>query len=110
MYKSKLLFVCSKNKWRSLTAEKMLESNEDYSVKSAGTEAGARVKITSGLVRWADIIFVMEKKHRTRLQEGFPSELIDKQIVVLNIPDDFQFMDEELISILESRLEAYLAL
>jgi predicted protein tyrosine phosphatase len=110
MYKSKLLFVCSKNKWRSLTAEKMLESNEDYSVKSAGTEAGARVKITSGLVRWADIIFVMEKKHRTRLQESFSSELIDKQIVVLNIPDDFQFMDEELISILESRLEAYLAL
>jgi predicted protein tyrosine phosphatase len=110
MYKSKLLFVCSKNKWRSLTAEKMLESNEDYSVKSAGTEAGARVKITSGLVRWADIIFVMEKKHRARLQESFSSELIDKQIVVLNIPDDFQFMDEELISILESRLEAYLAL
>ncbi len=110
MYKSKLLFVCSKNKWRSLTAEKMLESNEDYSVKSAGTEAGARVKITAGMVRWADIIFVMEKKHRTRLQENFSSEIIDKQIVVLNIPDDFQFMDAELITILESRLEAYLEL
>jgi len=42
MEKTKILFICSQNKWRSLTAEKMLE-NSNYAVKSAGTEKGARI-------------------------------------------------------------------
>jgi predicted protein tyrosine phosphatase len=104
MQKQKLLFVCSQNKWRSLTAEKIFEHLEDYSVKSAGTENGARVKITAGLIGWADIIFVMEKKHRSRIQEKFSDSLLDKPLHVLNIPDDYQYMDEELIEILESRV------
>jgi len=73
-------------------------------VKSAGTENGARVKITTGMVGWADLIFVMEKKHRQRIQEKFGNLLINKPIFVLNIPDDYQFMDEELIDILENRV------
>ena len=100
----KLLFVCSQNKWRSLTAEKIFENHEDYSVKSAGTENGARVKITAGLVGWADIIFVMEKKHRSRIQEKLGESLLNKPLHVLNIPDDYQFMDEELIMILEGKV------
>ena len=93
----KLLFVCSQNKWRSLTAEKIFENHEGFSVKSAGTENGARIKITAGLVCWADIIFVIEKKHRFRIKEKFSDLLTDKPLHVLNIPDDYQFMDEELI-------------
>jgi predicted protein tyrosine phosphatase len=100
----KLLFVCSQNKWRSLTAEKIFENHEDYSVKSAGTENSARVKITAGLIGWADIIFVMEEKHRSRIQEKFRDSLLDKPIHVLNIPDNYQFMDEELIEILEGKV------
>ncbi len=100
----KLLFVCSKNKWRSLTAEKIFANNEDYSVKSAGTENGARVKITAGLIGWADIIFVMEKKHRSRIQDKFNDSVLDKPLHVLNIPDDYQFMDEELIEILKEKV------
>jgi predicted protein tyrosine phosphatase len=100
----KLLFVCSQNKWRSLTAEKIFENLEDYSVKSAGTENGARVKITAGLIGWAEIIFVMEKKHRSRIQEKYGESLSDKPLHVLNIPDDYQFMDEELIEILEGKV------
>ncbi|MEY4538371.1 MAG: hypothetical protein RLZZ306_128 [Bacteroidota bacterium] len=104
MQKQKLLFVCSQNKWRSLTAEKIFENHEDYSVKSAGTENGARIKITAGLIGWADIIFVMEKKHRSRIQEKFKDSLNGKQLYILNIPDDYQFMDEELIEILEGKV------
>ena len=100
----KLLFVCSQNKWRSLTAEKIFENLDDYSVKSAGTENGARIKITAGMIGWADLIFVMEKKHRQRIQEKFGDLLIYKPIFVLNIPDDYQFMDEELIGILTNRV------
>jgi predicted protein tyrosine phosphatase len=104
MQKQKLLFVCSQNKWRSLTAEKIFENHEDYSIKSAGTENGARVKITAGLIGWADIVFVMEKKHRSRIQEKFSDSLIDKPLHVLNIPDNYPFMNEELIEILESKV------
>lgn len=106
----KLLFVCSQNKWRSLTAEKIFENYEDYAVKSAGTENGARVKITAGLIGWADIVFVMEKKHRSRMQEKFKDSLLNKPLHVLNIPDDYQFMDEELIEILEGKIGAIIEL
>lgn len=100
----KILFVCSQNKWRSLTAEKILENCDDVWVKSAGTENGARVKITAGLIGWADIIFVMEKKHRSRIQEKYAEFINGKPLFVLNIPDDYQFMDEELIEILLNRV------
>jgi predicted protein tyrosine phosphatase len=104
MQKQKILFVCSQNKWRSLTAEKIFENHEEYTVKSAGTEKGARIKITAGLIGWADIIMVMEKKHRSRIQEKFADLLTDKPLFVLNIPDDYQFMDEALIEILMARV------
>ncbi|BAH44578.1 hypothetical protein BBR47_36010 [Brevibacillus brevis NBRC 100599] len=52
----KLLFVCSRNKWRSLTAEKIFHGINDYDVRSAGTETGARIKVTDGLIGWADLI------------------------------------------------------
>jgi predicted protein tyrosine phosphatase len=108
MDKQKLLFVCSQNKRRSLTAEKMFDNNPDFAVKSAGTEKNARVKITLGMIRWADMIFLMERKHRDRLKQYFPEDvnprIRNKQIITLNIPDDYEFMQAELIEILENHL------
>ncbi|MFC8683555.1 low molecular weight protein tyrosine phosphatase family protein [Brevibacillus porteri] len=103
----KLLFICSRNKWRSLTAEKIFHGINDYEVRSAGTETGARIKVTSGLIGWADLIFCMEKKHVRRLQEKFSSELMDKRIFCLGIPDEYMYMDQELIEILKSSVSAY---
>ena len=107
MEKQKLLFVCSQNKLRSLTAEKIFAKNPDFAVKSAGTEHNARQKITVGMIGWADIIIVMERKHRDRLKQKFSEEIREKQIIILNIPDDFDFMQPELIEILEARLAEY---
>ncbi|WP_192602070.1 protein tyrosine phosphatase [Bacillus sp. OAE603] len=100
----KLLFICSKNKWRSPTAEKIFHLRNDFEARSAGTENGARIKITAGHIGWADIIFVMEKKHMRRIRDKFGNLLDGKKIVNLDIPDDYQFMDEELIDILEVRV------
>lgn len=33
----KLLFICSRNKWRSLTAEKIFQGFNDYEVRSLAT-------------------------------------------------------------------------
>ena len=110
MIKIKALFLCSRNKWRSLTAEKIFYGINGLDVRSAGTENNARVKVTSGHIGWADIIFVMEKKHLRRIQEKYGDILSDKKIVILDISDDYTFMDEELIEILESRVSEYINL
>ncbi|KJB85639.1 protein tyrosine phosphatase [Paenibacillus sp. E194] len=104
----KLLFVCSRNKWRSLTAEKIFNLLNEYDVRSAGTEEGARVKVTGGHIGWADIIFVMEKKHVRRLRDKYSFELNGKKLICLDIPDDYTYMDEELIELLKARVSEYI--
>lgn len=110
MIKIKILFLCSRNKWRSLTAEKIFHGTNGYDVRSAGTENNARIRVTSGHIGWADIIFVMEKKHLRRIQEKFGDLLNGKKVIVLGISDDYTFMDEELIEILKSRVSEYINL
>ena len=107
MDKTKILFVCSQNKLRSLTAEKMYE-NSNYAVKSAGTEKGARVRVTEGHIGWADLIFVMEKRHTDRLRSKYRDSLAGKKIICLHIPDNYEYMEPELIEILEAKLSPYI--
>jgi len=103
----KLLFICSRNRWRSLTAEHMFEGNPGYSVKSAGTEPGARIRVNEGHLGWADLIFVMEKKHARILQPKFTEALIGKRIICLQIPDEFEYMHPELVNLLKASLNEY---
>lgn len=108
--KTKLLFLCSRNLWRSPTAESLFRHDPRYEARSAGTENSARIKLTAGHVGWADLIFCMEKKHAVRVTERFASELGDKPLIVLRIPDDYPFMDPELIALLQAELASYLTL
>jgi len=103
-----ILFVCSRNKWRSLTAETIFKNHSDHQIKSAGTEPSARIKINAKMIIWADLIFVMEKRHRQRISERFPAEVDGKEIITLGIPDDYQYMDEDLIEELISKVSDYL--
>jgi len=102
-----ILFVCSRNKWRSRTAETIFKTNLGHQVKSAGTEPSARVKVTAKMIEWADVVFAMEKKHKQRLVQYFPEATSQKEIIVLGIPDEYQYMDEELVEILRSSTEGY---
>jgi predicted protein tyrosine phosphatase len=103
-----ILFICSRNKWRSATAETIYKNHADHQVRSAGTEPSARIKISAKLIIWADLIFVMEKKHKQRIAERFPEEIYEKEIIILDIPDDYQYMDEELIDEIELKVADYL--
>jgi predicted protein tyrosine phosphatase len=103
-----ILFVCSRNKWRSATAETVYKNHADHQVRSAGTEPSARIKISAKLILWADLIFVMEKKHKQRIAERFPEEIYEKEIIILDIPDDYQYMDEELIDEIELKVADFL--
>ena len=105
--RTKILFVCSRNKRRSLTAETIFKSEPAWEVRSAGTEESARIKVTAGHLGWADVIVVMEKRHKERLQQKYLEELVAKPCVCLFISDDYEFMDPNLIKILREKLREY---
>ena len=77
-------------------------------MKSAGTEDSARIKINSKLIVWAEIIFVMEKKHKEKLLEKFPNEISKKKVIVLDIPDIYKYMDKELIEEIQTSISEYI--
>lgn len=79
-----ILFICSRNKKRSRTAETIFRDQQEHNVSSAGTEANAVVRVTEKMIARADMIFVMEKVHRDKLRHQFGDMLGDKEIVVLN--------------------------
>jgi predicted protein tyrosine phosphatase len=103
-----LLFICSKNQWRSPTAELLFKNHPVHTVRSAGTSDKARIKVNEKLLLWADVLFVMERKHRDILQKRFPLIISAKQIIVLNIADNYRFNDPELIILLQTALSSYL--
>ena len=107
---TKLLFVCSRNKLRSLTAEKMFQGSRQYQARSAGTQPGARIVVTEGHLGWADVIFCMEKSHAQRLRQKFPDALEGKRMICLHIPDDYAYMDPELVAELHAKLAPHIDL
>lgn len=100
-----ILFICSRNKWRSRTAETIFQNDQRFNVRSAGTENSARVRVSEKHISWADLIFVMEKHHKQKITERFRALLNGKRIVILNITDDYEYMDEELIEMLKVSVE-----
>lgn len=105
-----ILFICSKNQWRSPTAEYIFKRHPEFNVRSAGTSKSARKSVNAKDIQWADTIFVMEEKHKSRLKAEFTALVRYKNVQVLDIPDDYPYMDEELIAILKQSVNAYLSL
>lgn len=104
----KVLFVCSQNRLRSPTAAQVFARRRDIEVDSAGTNHDADNPLTAELVEWADIIFVMEKAHRNKLQKRFRPQLKKARIICLDIPDEFEFMDPMLVRLLQVKMSRYL--
>lgn len=108
--KLKVLFICSRNQWRSPTAEQLWRKHPKLAARSAGTSPNARHKVSVEDVLWAKVILVMEEKHKSRLVAEFRGLLDNKPIHVLDIPDEYKFMDPELIEILEQSVDSFLGL
>ncbi len=100
----KVLFLCSKNKLRSPTAEAIFSNVEGWEVYSAGISNDAEVHVSVEDIEWADIIFVMEKAHKKKLSSKFGRVIKDQKVISLDIPDDYEYMDEKLIEILQSKV------
>ena len=98
------LFVCSQNRLRSPTAEQIFAEWPGISVSSAGTNNDAENPLSGDLVEWADVIFAMERTHRNKVQKKYRSFLGSTRIVVLDIPDEYEFMDEGLVRLLKAKM------
>jgi len=102
------LFICSQNKWRSPTAEEVFSEYPLVETDSAGLNSGAEVMLSDEQITWASMIFVMEKSHRAKLNKNYGEHLKGKRVVVLNIPDEYQYMDDGLIERLKKECVRYL--
>jgi predicted protein tyrosine phosphatase len=108
-----LLFVCSKNRQRSPTAAHVVANDPEfadagYEALSAGLNADSDTPLTPDLIRWADVVLVMEPGQRTRLSRRFGAHLRGKRVVCLSVPDRFEVLDPELIELLRRRLRQHL--
>ena len=93
---------------RSLTAERILEGVPGFQARSVGTQPDARIVVTEGHLGWAELIVCMEKSHLNRLRRKFPEALLGKRVVCLHLPDDYAFMQPELVDELRARLAPHL--
>ena len=105
-----VLFVCSRNQWRSPTGEQVWRRDPRVNARSAGTSAGARRVVSADDLDWADVVLVMEDKHKSRLLAEHRALLLHKPLHVLDIPDDYRYMDPELVALLGEPVAALLGL
>ena len=104
----KVLFVCSHNKLRSPTAEAVFAGMPGIEVDSGGLNPEAEVPLSEDQVEWADLILVMETGHRKRLNRMFGHLLAKKKLAVLDIPDDYDFMEPALVEQLKTKCARHL--
>jgi predicted protein tyrosine phosphatase len=96
------------NKQRSVTAERIYRNDARLEVRSAGVRAGAKRRVSEADLKWADVVFVMERDHKLWISMRFEGMDLPA-IEVLDIPDVFEVMDPELQDILRSLLDPEIA-
>ena len=105
----RVLFVCHYNRKRSATAERIFGKEAGLEVRSAGTSADALVRVNQRMLEWADVIFIMDGDQRRDLTRLFPAHPALERLVCLDIPDRYDFLDPELVSLLRAGTAAHLS-
>lgn len=103
-----LLFLCSRNRLRSPTAEVLFADWPAVLTDSAGLAPDAEWRVSPEQLQWADLIFVMEQSHRSRLSREHGRHLLGKRVICLDIADDYDYMQAELVSLLRKKVEPHL--
>lgn len=104
----RVLFLCGRNRLRSPTAEHVFSGQAGIEAMSAGLDNDADNPCTPELLEWADIVFVMEKAHRSKLARRFKQHLRNPRVICLDIPDGYGFMQPELVQLLHLRVDRHL--
>ena len=104
----RVLFVCRLNRHRSATAERIFCKRNDLDVRSAGTEEDSLVRVNERMLNWAEKILVMDAIQVEALRRMFPTHPALDRIVCLDIPDEFVFLQPELIELLQEKVPRHL--
>jgi predicted protein tyrosine phosphatase len=105
----RVLAVCSANMLRSPTIAHVLASSPyDYNTRSAGTAHFSLIPITDTLLFWADEIVCADTEHATTVNAKLMSLNLDKPIIDLRIPDDYEYRNPELIMLIQKRYDSIL--
>lgn len=105
---TKVLFICEMNRIRSKSAERLFSLWPDLEVQSAGVAEDAERQVTLEDLLWADLIFVMEQNMADWIWWYFPTLPADKNIVSLELYDNYHYMDPILIRNLQTLVSAYI--
>lgn len=108
-HRPNILVVCGRNKKRSRTAESIFKNDNRFNIRSAGLSSKSDRKITENDLSWADLVFVMETGYRARIV-GQYRHMELPPIEILDIPDDYEFLDEELVELLTDRINNTLSI
>lgn len=98
-----LLVVCGRNKKRSRTAEHLFKNDNRFSIRSVGLSPQSERKISEKDLHWADLVLVMENKQRSHIRDVY-RHLELPAIEVLHIPDEYEFMNSELVALLTDKI------
>lgn len=104
----RVLFVCRLNQSRSATAERIFCKRPDLEVRSAGTSSDALVRVNRRMLDWADVVFIMDDDQRQAIGRMFPAHAALERLICLDIPDDFAFLEPELVRLLKERVPQHL--
>jgi predicted protein tyrosine phosphatase len=106
--KMRVLFVCTQNKVRSLTAEHLYRVRPDLEVKSCGTANFAKNRFTRELLEWAEVVFVFDDSQLNFIEQTFGKEALGKPVVCLGLADVFTYKSDPLVVKLVAKLDPYL--
>lgn len=103
------LFVCSAGLLRSPTGA-ALAIGYGINARSCGSNFNyALVPCSANLINWADKIIYVNRENLWQLEENFLGhkdllEQLESKAIVLNIPDNFEYMDPQLQQLFKAEL------
>lgn len=105
---SRYLFVCSAGMLRSPTGA-AVATKLGYNARACGSAEYALIPISTNLVHWADKIFFVEEVNYLEALDTFSRDLetqnlVRNKAVVLDIEDQYKYMDLGLVQIFEKIL------
>ena len=103
-----ILFICAQNRLRSPTAQQVFSAWPELETASAGLDADAVVPLTAAHINWANIVFVMEPAQKAKVLKLFEHQIGQKPLVCLNIPDEYERMQPELVTLLNAKVPPFL--
>jgi len=103
-----ILFVCGRNQWRSPTAVQVYLNDPRIEVRSAGVSEQSPHRISERDLAWADLVLVMERKHRSRILDRFRGVTELPPIQSLDIPDAYGYLDPELVELIAAAAEPFI--